>query len=827
MANLEIRNLDGDNILREPGADVLIDQGQNAEVVAGDHPLLYLDVVTWGPPAAFGIRTEAGQVELPDGLGEGKPVVVAGIEIGFIGYVWESGIGFEFNDDATAALVQTLIRALTYRDLSQEIGFSAGRGIDVYLTDAGEDSAFVDLHIGDNIIGTAQDDTFNASRSLIGAGDSLNGGDGNDTLTLTGGGAFDLHLMAGLDNTETILGTADVDYVTLRADQLADVVRIDGQGGSDRLYLQGSNIDLTGKTISSFDIHLKTDGATITVGNLEIAQLVHGYDTANDSLILETGTLTALDRLLLHRQGIERIVTFDQDGNEVESIHGAPNLVRFGEAPIAAEIGTAVFLDTAQDSALSVDSGLLKSLVLRVDEADEHDVINVDQSGEVTVSAQGSVRDVFVAGRKIGSVSGLGSSLVGFAFDDQATTERVQQVLHALTYSRSSGEEGDTRTIHVSLRDVGNRELATQLTVNLSADETPDDPNTAPTNLDFTGHSIREVSATGTKVGDLSATDEPGTILTFRLLNDAGGRFAIGRDGTSIVVANGALLDYERARSHVIKVEVSDGALTEVKEFTIQVSDLDETPDNLNLAGTSVREVAATGTKVGDLSAVDPEGRTLTYKLLDNAGGRFAIGQDGRSIVVAGGALLDYEQARSHVIKVEVSDGVLTSVKEFTIQVNDWIGETATGTSGHDILVGGSGNDVFSGGAGDDRLNGGAGNDTLSGGAGNDVFVFDVKPHRRTNYDTVKDYNVKQDSIYLDNAVFTKLGPGTAALPKMLKAKHFKLSTQQQDKDDYIIYDKGKGVLYYDANGSAAGGRMEIAKFSNKPVLKASEFFVI
>jgi serralysin len=82
-------------------------------------------------------------------------------------------------------------------------------------------------------------------------------------------------------------------------------------------------------------------------------------------------------------------------------------------------------------------------------------------------------------------------------------------------------------------------------------------------------------------------------------------------------------------------------------------------------------------------------------------------------------------------------------------------------------------------------------------------------------------------AIHLDNAVFTKLGSGSADSPKALKSKYFKLSTQAQDKDDCVVYNKGTGVLYYDSNGASSGGRTEIAKFSNKPGLKASEFFVI
>ena len=739
MAALEIQNLDLDGIVRIPGEEVFIDRGQDVVVVAGDHPLQRLDVTCWATGEfEIGVRTATGPVALPDGLGVGKPVRVAGIEIGTIDYIDEFGIGFELNEDATAAAVQELIKALTYKDTSQQgTGFTYSV-IQIVLTDEAS-QAYAEVSVGDNIVGTAGDDTFTADWNVIGAGDSLNGGDGNDTLRLTGGNWFHLNEMAALESIETIEGSSATDTILITADQLADVKEINGNGaGADTLYIFGENIDLTEKTITGFDIHLRTDGAEITVSNLEMAQLVHGYYISDDKLVIKTGILNDAERLALHRQGIETIVTLE-DGHG--TTHHGPELTAFAEANIAAAIGAKVFLDAGRDCVLKVDSGT-KALSLYADQSsDPTNVIDVDRSSGITLSSETAyLREVFVGGVKIGLVEGLGSGSVSFTFDDQATTARVQQLIRALTFTKTAGDNAEARTINVYIEDFAQRRAMFHVRIDLFLNE-------APTGLALSGSTINEAAAAGAKIGDLSATDANGTALTYTLLDDAGGRFAIGADGTSVVVANGILLDYEQARSHTIKVRVSDGALTEVKEFTVRVG--------------------------------------------------------------------------------------------------DWIGEVVRGTSGPDILTGGSGNDVLIGGLGNDSLKGGADNDTLKGdagadrlyggngkdtlygGAGNDIFVFDAKPHKKKNYDTVKDYKVKQDSIHLDDAVFTKLGSGKISSPKMLKAKHFKLSNQAQDKDDYIIYDKSTGVLYYDSNGSSAGGRTEIAKFSNKPMLKASEFFVI
>lgn len=72
--------------------------------------------------------------------------------------------------------------------------------------------------------------------------------------------------------------------------------------------------------------------------------------------------------------------------------------------------------------------------------------------------------------------------------------------------------------------------------------------------------------------------------------------------------------------------------------------------------------------------------------------------------------------------------------------------DTLFGGNGIDLLEGGIGRDILDGGRGDDVLNGGAGFDTLIGGKGADLFVFDTAD-LGLGFDTVKDYDFRQDSI--------------------------------------------------------------------------------
>jgi Ca2+-binding RTX toxin-like protein len=149
------------------------------------------------------------------------------------------------------------------------------------------------------------------------------------------------------------------------------------------------------------------------------------------------------------------------------------------------------------------------------------------------------------------------------------------------------------------------------------------------------------------------------------------------------------------------------------------------------------------------------------------------------------------------------------------------------GQGGHDVLKASLGNDRVYGGTGNDKVYGGAGNDRLYGEAGRDIFVFDTRTNKRTNVDKIYDFKFRDDSIYLENAVFTKLGSGSFSKPKQFKADMFTTGTKAKDAEDRIVYDKKTGALYYDQDGTGSKAQVKIATLTNKATLKYSDFFVI
>jgi VCBS repeat-containing protein len=118
------------------------------------------------------------------------------------------------------------------------------------------------------------------------------------------------------------------------------------------------------------------------------------------------------------------------------------------------------------------------------------------------------------------------------------------------------------------------------------------------------------------------------------------------------------------------------------------------------------------------------------------------------------------------------------------------------GGNGNDLIYGENGNDLLYGQNGDDTLIGGNGADTLNGGAGKDVFVLDDR------LDRINLFAVADDKIHLNIS-----GLAIPELSGGITADNFKVITNTTvlDGNDYLLYNRSNGVLYYDEDGSGIG----------------------
>jgi Ca2+-binding RTX toxin-like protein len=138
--------------------------------------------------------------------------------------------------------------------------------------------------------------------------------------------------------------------------------------------------------------------------------------------------------------------------------------------------------------------------------------------------------------------------------------------------------------------------------------------------------------------------------------------------------------------------------------------------------------------------------------------------------------------------------------------------ENLIGSSFNDLLIGDGGNNDIRGGSGSDTIRGGGGNDILRGGGNNqgdgvrDTFVFDTLPNGNTNYDRVVAFEGNGlDRIQLDPAIFSAIGA-------TLDASEFRVGSAALDANDFILFDRTTGNLFYDADGSGAGAKVLFAK---------------
>jgi VCBS repeat-containing protein len=180
------------------------------------------------------------------------------------------------------------------------------------------------------------------------------------------------------------------------------------------------------------------------------------------------------------------------------------------------------------------------------------------------------------------------------AFDYLAAGESL-----VLTYTiTATDSQNDSGTQEVAITILGTND-APQLTANYL--------------------NVAENSANGTVVGSLIGTDlDTSDTLTFSLVNNAGGRFAINSATGVITVANGALLDYETNTNHSIRARVTDsaGAFSELW-VTIVVDDLNEAPvaNNDRYTTNFIENLVISGSGIL-ANDFDPDGDSLSAILV-------------------------------------------------------------------------------------------------------------------------------------------------------------------------------------------------------------------
>jgi Ca2+-binding RTX toxin-like protein len=121
-----------------------------------------------------------------------------------------------------------------------------------------------------------------------------------------------------------------------------------------------------------------------------------------------------------------------------------------------------------------------------------------------------------------------------------------------------------------------------------------------------------------------------------------------------------------------------------------------------------------------------------------------------------------------------------------------------------------------------DTITGSKVSNILTGGFGNDTFVFNSLLNGTTNVDTITDFTSGSDKIALSKSIFKAFSKDkTVAAEKLVNGD------RAIDANDYLVYDKATGKLYYDADGNEKGGQVQIALIGTDTALTATDFTII
>ncbi|SDB57090.1 6-phosphogluconolactonase, cycloisomerase 2 family, partial [Bauldia litoralis] len=263
--------------------------------------------------------------------------------------------------------------------------------------------------------------------------------------------------------------------------------------------------------------------------------------------------------------------------------------------------------------------------------------------------------------------------------------------------------------------------------------------------------------------------------------------------------------------SYEVEVTVDDGIITETKTLTVAVTNavIDETAATVTIA-----ENGAAVATVAKVNAGDPVAFAIT------GGADAALFQvDASTGAVSFIDAPDFEMPadadgdNSYEVEVSADDGALVETKTLTVTVTDVggldisgtnTGETLTGGGEADTIAGRGGKDILQGLGGGDLLDGGKKRDTLFGGDGEDQFSFSTRLKNKWA-DRIEDFEVGDDTIVLDSAIFDGIGVGA------LKGKFFNTGKKASDGNDHVLWQKNKGWLRYDADGKGGDDAVKFA----------------
>ena len=492
-----------------------------------------------------------------------------------------------------------------------------------------------------------------AANTNIGSAVSATDVDANTTLTYSLSGT-DASSFSIVSTTGQLQTRAALDYET-QASYSVTVAASDGYGGSDSIPV------------------------TITVTNVNEAPRF-ATSTATRSIAENTAANTNIGSAFAATDEDNDTLTYSLSGTDASS---------FSIVSTTGQLQTRAALDYETKTSYSVTvsasdgNGGSDSITVTINVTDVHE--NRAPAFTEGNTATRTVAENTTAGTNIGNAIAAtdpnkdtityrlgGQDASAFSIDTNTgqlktgtALDYETKVIYSVSVTASDGKLTTTIAVTVNVTDV--EELPTVPEVE---EEVP--TNNAPVFTDGSSatRNVAENTATGVDIGSaVSATDADGDILVYTLGGTDASAFSI--NSTTGQLRTNASLDYETRSSWTVTITVSDGTLTDSITVTINVTDVDETVDQIvdetlpNRApvftdGTSttrsVAENIGSGVDIGSaVSATDADGDTLTYTLGGTDANAFSINSTNGQLRTS--TALDYETKSSYAVTITVSDG--------------------------------------------------------------------------------------------------------------------------------------------------------------------------
>lgn len=491
----------------------------------------------------------------------------------------------------------------------------AGSGNDIIRGDAGEDN----ISAGggnDQIWGGDHDDILvggDGDDQLRGeAGDDqLLGGDGNEAVLDGGAGNDDIQGGAGSD---TLTGGEGNDSLAGGAGN--DMLH--GGAGDDYYFVQSNDgvdtiIDSAGTNIIGFDTGITHDRIWLTQAGLDLKIGVIGEDT----ILTVSGFFAA--------SSPSRIKSIQTSTHAIFLDHpDTLNLIAAMTAVSGAPPASVPQAIADAQARYWHQGGKAKPIAPTAPRA----IAAIEDTAIIVDGNYGVVdHDSNISGYRIKDGAGPAKGVISNF--DPATG--------AFTYTPSANANGSDGLI-VIVTDASGHSV--ELPVNVTIAAVNDAPGTIAvkggTPLSVAESAPGSIVTPGAIIGEFESVDVEGDILTYSLVNDASGRFAITAEGKLIVADPGAI-NFETSSSHLVRVRVTDayGAYRE-QDFSIAVQPGNEANSLPATYSFAASENVALGTLVGTVTASDPDqsGAFAEQRYYFwNGASASAISADGRYVI--------------------------------------------------------------------------------------------------------------------------------------------------------------------------------------------------